>query len=264
MTVMKLPNNVFIYFMLIIFLIPACKSDKKTEKKNKHEITIFAAASLNEVLLEIVNAYKSSTDVKVRINLASSGTLARQIDQGNIADVFLSASKEWTDYLRTKNHIYENNIKNFGQNELVVITYQNCTINNITIDSTLNFINISNDQKISMGDPLHVPAGKYAKQALQYFGWYNHLEKRILPAKDVRTALMVVEMGETGIGIVYKTDAIMSKKVRIIGTFPENSHDPIKYYAALIRKNSDAKEFYNFLSSEKGKEIFKKYGFKTN
>jgi len=112
-----------------------------------------------------------------------------------------------------------------------------------------------------MGDPEHVPAGLYAKQALGYFGWYKKLSEKMLPAKDVRSALMVVEMGEAPVGIVYRTDAQKSEKVKVIGTFPDRSHQPIVYVSSVCRESGLSKEFYDYLKSEQATPVWVKYGF---
>jgi len=237
--------------------------DKQSTKKSETEqpIMIFAAASLTDVLTEIVDSFEVKYNVKTQINLASSGTLARQIEQGGIPDIYLSASKKWADYVDSLGVIQRDFKTDIAKNNLVLIAPFNSQLVISTIDSTLNLLSVLGLERLSMGDPSHVPAGKYAKQSLIYYGWYNQLKNRLLPAKDVRSALMVVELGETPLGIVYRTDAQKSKKVKILNTFPECSHKPIIYVGAVCKKNKNAIAFFNYLNSDFTKVIWSKYGF---
>lgn len=234
---------------------------ESSEDKSGQPIMVFAAASLTDVLSEIVDAFESKYQVEVKTNMASSGTLARQIEQGANPDVYISASKKWADYVDSLGYFYEDYKSAIAQNELVLIAPQSSTMEIKAIDSTLNFISLLGTGRLSIGDPVHVPAGRYAKQSLEYFGWYNQLDNKVLPAKDVRSALMVVEMEEAPIGIVYRTDAQKSDKVKVLNSFPEKSHKPIVYFAGVCNDNNVAKNFFDYLNSGETKEIWEKYGF---
>lgn len=225
---------------------------------NKSKITVFAAASTTEVMEIISKKYQELNGLKVKLNLASSGKLARQIEAGAPCDVFISASLKWMKYLKDKELI--NNEHIFLKNSLVLIV-------NKEVDDTsykksgINML-LEIDDKISMGDPEHVPAGAYAKGALEYLGLYNKIKNRILPAQSVRAALSVIELNEAGAGIVYKTDAFASSKVKIISEFPEKSHIPIKYPCAIVKGAFEgSKKFIDFLNSDFAKKIFKEKGF---
>ncbi len=248
--------------LLIAVLITACGTGSTKKETGKSSIMVFAAASLTDVLTEVIDSFEVKYDVDVQTNMASSGTLARQIEQGGSTDIFLSASKRWADYIDSLGFISSGHLSEIARNVLVLITPVNSPQGTVSIDSSLNLAAMLGEDRLSMGDPAHVPAGKYALQALEYFGWYNTIDKQILPAKDVRSALMVVELEEVPAGIVYRTDAIKSEKVKVAGIFPEASHKPVVYMAGLCSDNENAKKFFAFLTSEEVKAILLKYGFK--
>lgn len=252
-------------FIIIVGIFFSCNpkndTDKNAENTNKQSIMVFAAASLTDVLSEITDSFVVKYSINVKINIASSGTLARQIEQGGSPDVYISASKKWADYVDNLGYILKDYKTEIAQNNLVLIAPLNSKLKVAKIDSSLNFIDLLATGRLSIGDPLHVPAGKYAKQALNYFGWYNQLKNKILPAKDVRSALMTVEMEEAPIGIVYQTDALKSEKVKILGLFPKQSHKSIVYLAGVCNDKKAAKDFFKYLSSIETKTIWEKYGF---
>jgi len=253
-----------IAIVLVAIFVVSCGNGNhdKGSKEIKESIMVFAAASLTDVLAEIVDSFEVKYNVHVKTNTASSGTLARQIEQGGTPDVYISASKKWADYVDSLGYIRHNLKSTIAANELVLITPLNSKINIPTIDSSLNFLALLGSERLSMGDPAHVPAGKYARQSLNYYGWFAQLNKKTLFAKDVRSALMVVEMEEAPLGIVYRTDAQKSKKVNIVGTFAEESHKPIVYIASVCNEKLAANNFYNYLNSASTKAIWTKYGFK--
>ena len=252
--------------LLVIGLQISCgsrgnKSDEN-KVKPKQQVMVFAAASLTDVMAEIVDSFEVSHNVKVKLNLASSGTLARQIEQGGTPDVFISASKRWANYVDSLGVVVAGYKSEVAQNELVLVAPKSSIVKAATINCSLNFVSLLGKGRLSIGDPSHVPAGRYAKQALEYYGWYDQLKKKMLPAKDVRSALMVVEMGEAPVGIVYRTDALKSGKVKILDAFPEKSHQPIVYVAEVCANRKLAKDFYAYLNAGSTKAIWDKYGFK--
>ena len=252
--------------ILIIGLQFSCGSSGnksgEDEVKTKQQVMVFAAASLTDVMAVIVDSFEVNYNIKVKMNLASSGTLARQIEQGGNPDVYISASKRWANYVDSLGAVISGYKTEVAQNELVLVAPKKSNIKGIIIDRSLDIVSLLSSGRLSIGDPLHVPAGRYARQALEYYGWYSQLREKMLPAKDVRSALMVVEMGEAPIGIVYRTDALKSGKVKILAAFPEQSHKPIVYVAEVCANHKEAKEFYAYLSSAGTKEIWDKYGFK--
>jgi molybdate transport system substrate-binding protein len=247
-------NLLLIYFLFIscILTLVQCRSVKKEES-----MMIFCAAGLADVINELSDSFTASQTIKVKINLASSGTLARQLERGNAADIFISANKHWADYVYALDQYIEP--EPLYRNSLVVI----CPLNS-DYDS-VDFSGPSFPQfagRLSMGDPDHVPAGQYAKEALINLGWWSDISNRILPSKDVRSALMPVELGECPLGIVYYSDALASKKVKILGVFPESCHTPIIFFAMLSKAASNpATIFYHMLDNSNFDSIVRKYGF---
>ncbi|MGQ8337002.1 molybdate ABC transporter substrate-binding protein [Sunxiuqinia sp. A32] len=242
-----------IEYILLIVVMVGCSGAKKNSSK---EITVFAAASLSDVITELTENFEQEKDVTIKLNLAASGTLARQIDQGADADVYLSANKSWMDFLVEKEKTLENEV--FAKNELVLISPSDRDFQFLKVDSLLLY----SKSKIAIGDPGFVPAGKYAMQVFNYYKL--DLSSRLFQSQDVRSALMMVELGELDFGVVYKTDALASKKVKIIHTFPEETHEPVEYYRALISTKGLAKEFYDYLYSSETKKILGNYSFKTD
>ena len=225
-------------------------------------LMVFAAASLTDVMTDMAAAFKKEKNIDIKLNLASSGTLARQMTQGELPDVFISASKKWADYVAEQGLTRKDFRKNVAVNDLVLIAPKDSALAPVDITRELDLVALTGSQRLSMGDPEHVPAGKYAKEALEYFGWYGGLKNKLLPAKDVRSALMVVELGEAPVGIVYRTDAQKSAKVKILGTFPDASHKPILYVATVCSPKAEAVAFFNFLESKDAQPIWEKYGFR--
>ncbi|MEG0340695.1 MAG: molybdate ABC transporter substrate-binding protein [Acinetobacter sp.] len=230
-------------------------------------VKVYAAASLTNVISDIAVVYKKQhpqTDI-VPVFGASSA-LAKQIEAGAKSDLFFSADVDWMNYLIKKQMITENKSKALLSNQLVLISPKKL---NIAFKAQPNF-NFAQSFKghVCTGQMESVPAGKYAKQSLIKLNWLDSLKGRIVGTDDVRSALAFVERGECDVGIVYKTDALISKKVKVIGTFPENSHHPILYPLALTQqgeKNGDAVQFEKFVkSSPQAKIIFQKYGFSIN
>ena len=230
-------------------------------------VKVYAAASLTNVISDIAVVYKKQhpqTDI-VPVFGASSA-LAKQIEAGAKSDLFFSADVDWMNYLIKKQMITGNKSKALLSNQLVLISPKKL---NIAFKAQPNF-NFAQSFKgyVCTGQMESVPAGKYAKQSLIKLNWLDSLKGRIVGTDDVRSALAFVERGECDVGIVYKTDALISKKVKVIGTFPENSHHPILYPLALTQqgeKNGDAVQFEKFVkSSPQAKIIFQKYGFSIN
>lgn len=244
-----------------VVMTSCSRGAKKTDTETPAEITVFAAASLTNVLAELIDSFAVGNDVKIITNMASSGTLARQIEQGGTPELFISASKKWANYVDSLGYVISPYKDEIALNDLVFVAPKESSIEAFEVDSTLDLQSMLNGSRLSIGDPSHVPAGKYAKQSLDYYGWYEKLSYSYLPAKDVRSALMVVELGEAPLGIVYRTDAEESAKVKIVGTFPAKSHKPIVYVSCLLKANKASKAFYDYLKSDASSAIWAKYGF---
>lgn len=229
-------------------------------------ITVFAAASTTDALTEIAGLYEAEGNNKPALSFASSSTLAKQIEHGAPADVFLSANKKWMDYLEEKELIKAESRADLLGNRIVLIAPAASPAQPVAITAELDIESmLGKDGMLAVGDPAHVPVGTYAKAALEKLGLWSRIEKRVAPAKDVRAGLTLVEQGEAPLGIVYAGDAAVSDKVKILGTFPEDSHPPIVYPAAALKtdKSAEAKRFMAFMASPKAKEVWAKFGFEV-
>jgi molybdate transport system substrate-binding protein len=224
------------------------------------KITVYAAASLNNALSDISAQYAAA---KVIHSFAASSTLAKQIESGAPADIFISADTKWMNYLQDKALINSASRKDLLANKLVLIAPQGRGFK-VNLDASFDLAQAFKG-KLCTGNTDAVPAGIYAKQALSYLHWWQPIESRIVGAQDVRAALAFVERGECAAGIVYETDAKISSKVEIVATFAEASHTPIVYPAALLinssRVNKLSSDYLNYLQSPRAQAIFKKYGF---
>jgi len=236
------------------------KHTKSTAKEDKTvELTISAAASLQDALKEIEKQYKEKEpNIKLSFNFGASGALQQQIEQGAPADLFFSAAEDKFQTLVKKGFINEKEGKNLLGNELVLV---------IPKDSYLTkFQDLKNEKikKIALGTPESVPAGKYAKASLTHENLWNDVQNKVVFTKDVRQVLTYVETGNVDAGIVYKTDALISDKVKIGETAAATSHEPIHYPLGVIKESKHKKEatsFYEYLQSKDAQSIFKKYGF---
>lgn len=224
-------------------------------------VTVFAAASTTDVMIRLARRYQAATGVFVRCNFASSSTLARQIESGAPADLFFSADEVWMDHVERLDRIEPNSRRDLLGNSLVLVAPAGRPFA-ARMDGGFDLPNAF-EGRIAIGDPAHVPAGRYAQQALRYFGWWEKLERRILPAMDVRDALRLVAIDEAPAGIVYATDAASIPGVAVLDTFPEASHDPIRYPIALLRgASAPARGFLEFLEGAEAASVFETAGFR--
>ena len=214
------------------------------------KITVFAAASLTNALQDIAAAYKKEKNVEVVSSFASSSTLARQIEAGAPADLFISADQKWMDYAAEKKAIDAATRETLLGNSLVVVAPKASAQADFTINKETHWISLLNGGRLAVGDPEHVPAGIYAKEALQKLGAWETLSPKLAPAEDVRGALALVERNEAPLGIVYGSDAVASKGVKVVATFPEDSHKKVEYPVAIVdgHKNATVTAFRDYLS----------------
>lgn len=224
------------------------------------DIVIYAAASLTNAVTEIAKIYQNETQTEIKTSFASSSTLAKQIENGAPADIFISADTKWMRYLKDKKTLNEASIANLLTNHLVLIVPKGKQLN-IEMNKSFDFFSAFNG-KLCTGEMESVPVGIYAKQALNALGWLDAAKSRIVGTQDVRAALRLVERGECAVGIVYETDAKISNKVDTIASFPDNTHEQIVYPLSLTKgAGLKATAFYNYLKSDKAKLIFTQYGF---
>nr|CBX28308.1 Molybdate-binding periplasmic protein [uncultured Desulfobacterium sp.] len=226
-------------------------------------ITVFAAASTTNALTEIGKIFSEQKKVEFIPSFASSSALAKQIENQAPANIYISANYKWMDYLEEKQMINSSSRFNLLSNRIVLIVPADSSIKKIDIKANFDLSKLLGNGYLSMGDPDHVPAGIYGKQSLENLGVWGSIKNKVARSKDVRTALMLVERGESPVGIVYATDAAITKKVRIAGMFPKESHSPILYPAALVagRQTPAALDFMKFLKTPEARVIFEKYGF---
>ncbi|UGQ31610.1 molybdate ABC transporter substrate-binding protein [Acinetobacter calcoaceticus] len=222
-------------------------------------VTVYAAASLTNAINDLEKIYEKQNKVEVKTSYAGSSTLAKQIEAGAPADIFISADTQWMDYLQNKKLVAANDRLNLLGNRLVLITPKGQSLK-VKLDKTTDPNKVFTG-KICTGDTKSVPVGKYAKQAFTNLGWWSRIEPKLVETEDVRAALNFVARGECQVGIVYVTDAAISKDVTVVGVFPENTHSPITYPVGMVKKNRNSTKFYQFLQSNQAKAVFKKYGF---
>lgn len=226
-------------------------------------ITVFAAASLTNAMQEIASRYKEEKGVTVVSSFASSSTLARQLEQGAPADLFISADQQWMDDAVAKKSVMTRSRYTLLGNDLVLIAPRSAAAKAVTLDPQTDWKTLLHGERLAVGDPDHVPAGIYAKEALQKLGAWEGVVPALAPANNVRAALALVERNETPYGIVYGSDAVASDKVQVVGRFPANSHKPVEYPMAIVNDHDTAavKAFYDYLKGPQAAAIFKHYGF---
>jgi len=225
-------------------------------------ITVFAAASMKNALDDANAAFTKATGVKVTASYAASSALAKQIEQGAPADVFLSADLQWMDYVAERKLIKPDTRVNLLGNRLVLIAAADSRLDKVEIKDGFDIAGLAGDGRIAVADVRAVPAGLYAKAALEKLGAWKAAEPKLAMAENVRATLAFVARGETPIGIVYETDAKVEPKVKIVGVFPDGSHPPVTYpVAATATAKNAAARYRAFLRSGDAKAIFEKYGF---
>jgi molybdate transport system substrate-binding protein len=250
------------YRRLLLALIFAGSLSGPPALAEDKTLTVFAAASMKNALDDIDAAFTARTGVKVSASYAASSTLAKQIEQGAPADIFVSADTDWMDYATAKKTIDEPTRVNLLGNSIVLIAPKDTKIDNVTIAPGFDLAKLAGDGKIATGDVKAVPVGKYAKAALEKLGAWQAAEPKFAMADSVRAALTLVARGEAVLGIVYATDAKVEPGVKVVGTFPADSHPPIIYpVAATTTAKAEAAGYLAFLRSSAAKAIFEKYGF---
>jgi molybdate transport system substrate-binding protein len=223
------------------------------------DVTLFAAASLGEVITELADLWAAQGEPPLRLSFAASSTLARQIEHGAPADLFLSANLEWMDRLEGEDLVRGEGCRVLARNRLVLVAPADTATG--AGDATTLLADLAPDARIAMGDPAHVPAGRYGAAALRALGQHDVLA-RAARAADVRAALALVARGEAPLGIVYATDARLTDRVRVVAEFPADAHPPIVYPAAPTREgDGEAARVLAFLASPAARAVWDRHGF---
>ena len=245
--------------ILLITVLQAAQPVTAVEK-----LLVYAAASTGNAISEIIDHYNKATpSVQIKASFASSSTLAKQIEAGAPVHIYISANPKWMDFLQENNLINNKSRLNLLSNKLVMVT----PLGKGFAMEMHKYFDLAGKLKgkLCLGDPDHVPAGIYAKQALTSMGWWDKVKPSVVATKDVRAVLALVERGECATGIVYSTDASSSKKIELLAELPANSHNPVVYpVATLVSAPNSAHVFLNFLGTSQARAIFEKHGFDTN
>ena len=248
-------------FCVILFLLTEISGVVHATDAVQPPLLVFAASSLTNVLDEIGPAYTAETGQQVRFSYNASSTLARQLEAGARADVFFSADTDWMDYVQSRGLINTASRANLLSNHLVLVAPAGSDIH-LRITPGFALAAALGKGRLATGDPDSVPVGKYARSALINLGVWNDVANKLVRADNVRTALAFVAKGEAPLGIVYATDALIDRQVRIVDTFPDNTHVPVVYPVALITQaNEGAARFVKYLRSATAQASFRKYGF---
>ena len=250
----------FAGFLVVLSILAGSITSPTLAQDNS--LTVFAAASMKNALDDVDAAYSAKTGIKIVASYAASSALAKQIEQGAPADVFVSADIDWMDYATSKKTINEATRVNLLGNRIVLIAPRDSKIDRVTIGPGFDLAKLAGDGKIATGDVKAVPVGKYAKAALQKLGAWDAAETKFAMAESVRAALTLVARGEAALGIVYSTDAKVEPGVKVVGAFPADLHPPIIYpVAATITAKAEAAGYLAFLRSAAAKAILEQYGF---
>ena len=224
-------------------------------------LQLYAAASLTDVLDELSLGWQKTGGIAVKTSYAASSVLARQIEAGGRADVFISADQAWMDYLQSRDLLDKPTRRNLVGNRLVLIAPADSTLR-LKIAPGFDLAGALGKRRLATGDPDTVPAGRYARSALISLGAWDEVEDRLVRADNVRGAMMFVSRGEVPLGIVYTTDALVDSHVRIVDTFPENSHQPITYPGAVLKGARDESiAFLEYLTSPAARDTWRRFGF---
>jgi len=252
-------RTIFRPFLILLLAMLALAGPAAAQSRGP---LVLAAASLQEAMTDAADAWAARRHARPVISFAASSALARQVEAGAPADLFVSADEEWMDYLAARALIVPGSRATLLANGLVLIAPADSRVR-LTIARGFPLARALGTGRLAMADPAAVPAGRYGAAALTRLGVWNGVRARIAGAENVRAALALVERGAAPLGIVYATDARASTRVRVVGTFPADSHPPITYPVARLRAstNPEAEAFRRFLLSREGKAIFARRGF---
>jgi len=241
--------------LLCLVLAPFARADT---------VTVFAAASLKEALEAAARSFESASGHRVTVAYGASNALARQIESGAPADLFISADTDWIDYVEGRNLVAPGTRRNLLGNDLVLVAPAGSKVR-LELAPGVNVAGVLGDKRIALANPDAVPAGKYAKAAFTALGAWDAIAGKVAAADNVRGALALVARGEAPLGVVYRTDAMAEKNVRVVGAFPARSHPPIVYpIVQLARaKTPAAGSFATYLASPEARSTFERFGFRA-
>ncbi len=243
--------------------LPGGAGDAATGAPAPQPVVVFAAASLGDALGELGSQWSRSSGIPVKLSIAASSVLARQIEAGGAADLFVSADVQWMDYLQSRGLIEPASRRDLVGNRLVLIAPADSDAR-LKIRAHFPLRAALGRGRLATGDPDAVPIGRYARAALQSLGAWDAVADRLVRTDNVRAALMFVARGEVPYGIVYATDALLEPRVRVVDTFPESSHPPIVCPAALTSGAARASDsFLQFLASDEADVTWRRFGFGT-
>ena len=232
----------FLILCLFLFAVPVNAAER---------LLVFAAASQKDALEEIGKQYEATCECNVVFSFAATSTLARQVEAGAPADIFISANQGWIDWLEIKGKLPSGKSVTFAGNRLVIASAAR----------TKDSFNILWRDRFAMADPLSVPAGIYAREALQNMGIWQKVKSKAVFAENVRVALKQIERGDLLSGIVYQSDLHQQDKLHAHYVFAEESHTPIRYLAGVVNADEEAQTFVEYLTSDHAQEVFVRFGF---
>ncbi|MGR5236047.1 molybdate ABC transporter substrate-binding protein [Vibrio alfacsensis] len=224
-------------------------------------LKVYAASSMTNAIDEIAQDFEKKYNVSVTPVYGGSASIARQILSGAPADVIVLANTKWMNYLIESGKIKGDDVTNIARNSLVAVAPRSSKVALFDVSDAKAWKDILNGNRLALGNPATVPAGMYAKESLSHLGVWKSIERQVAPAKNVRLALTFVERGETPLGIVYKTDAHLSDKVKVIAEFANDTHADIVYPAAMVNNSTQSAQFFQYLKSDDAKRVFAHYGF---
>ncbi|MEZ8168169.1 molybdate ABC transporter substrate-binding protein [Vibrio tasmaniensis 1F-187] len=245
--------------LLTIVLVSALSS---THLLAAEKLRVYAASSMTNAVNLLVEEFEKDHSVDVIPVYASTSSLVRQIERGAPADIFISANEKWMTHLVDRQLVSSDNVTNLCENELVLISPKE-TLISLDLSSGDQWAKLLMNERLAVGNTMSVPAGLYAKEALETLGVWDDVKTRLAPSNNVRMALALVERSEAKLGIVYKTDALLSKEVNLVSTFPSDLHTSIRYPVAKLSDKVVAEQFYTFLKSEKAKDTLNSFGFEV-
>lgn len=230
----------------------------------KDTLNIYAASSMTNVVNDLISVYESEHDIDIVPIFGGSSSLARQIEKGAPADVFLSANEQWVQYLIDSHYVKASNVTLLAGNQLVLIKPINSKLKPFNLKNKMEWLQVLNNSRMAVSNTNAVPVGMYSKEALVNLGVWNTVQSKLAQTNNVRLALTLVEREEATLGMVYKTDAMLTNKVEVLSTVPPTLYSTIHYPLVQISETKITSAFVGFLQSEKARKVMGRYGFRTD